>query len=151
MPNLVTAKVLYNVTAAEPLMYADVFATINCEQLASFSPRLIWIQQQVAPGDGVEIIYTTPSDDPTAIDSSAIRGMLIVQNDQTIIIDATTTSLQTACNACCDGSGTVAPYYTSGVPAFVFPTTSPFCIASVDAGDSSAFETFNLRYLQQSQ
>ncbi len=148
MPTLVTANVLYNVTSGTPLMGLGVTATINCERLAAFSPRLIWIQAQFAPGDGVEVIYTTTSTQPDTL-VNVWRGWLIVQDSETIIIDATTGGLEDTCDACCDGTNDVPPLYSSNYPVLTAPTTSPFCIARTDAGDSSAFETLNLAYITQ--
>ncbi len=148
MPNQVIANVLYNVTSATPLMGLDVTATINCAELASFSPRKVWITTQIAPGDGTALIYVITSDEPTDL-TNAIQGYMVVQGSQTIVIDAIDGGLEDACDACCDGDNSVTPYYTSGVPAFTVPTTTAYCIERTDAGDASAFENFNLAYLTQ--
>ncbi len=97
----------------------------------------------------MEIIYTTTFNDPTALDPYAVQGYMIVQNDNTIIIDAFPGALEAACNACCDGNNAVAKYYTSNLPTVIYPSTSPFCIQRVDAGGSVSNEDFNLAYLQQ--
>ena len=147
MPNLVTAKVLYNITSATPLIYSDVTVTINCLALSAFSPRPAWITTQIAPGDGVEMIYNVTYQQPADL-TNVIRGYAIVQGSESIVIDALNAdAVAEACNSCCDGDFDVAPYYTSGVPAFTYPVAGLFCIASADAGDSSAFETFNLKYI----
>lgn len=149
MANLATAKVLYNITSATPLMYSDVTVTINCLALSAFSPRPAWITTQIAPGDGVEMIYVVTFEEPADL-TNVIRGYAIVQGSESIVIDALNAdSVAEACNACCGEGFDVAPYYTSGVPAFTYPVDGLFCIEAVDAGDSSAFETFNLKYIAQ--
>lgn len=147
MPNLVTAKVLYNITSGNPLMYSDVSITLNCLELSAFSPRQAWIKTEVAPGDGTALVYVVTSEEPADL-TNVIQGWMVVQNSESVIIDAVDLdAILGACNACCDGEYEIAPYYTSGVPAFTVPSFSQFCIERTDDGSSSAFETFNLDYL----
>lgn len=146
----VTASVLYNVTSGTPLMGQGVTAVINCERLNAFSPRAAWIKPQYNPGDGTVITYTTTAEpnDPE-IDANSIKGWMIQQDDATLIIDAVTgQAIVDACGACCGPTGiVVAPFYTSGVPAFTYPVSATYCITRADDGSAYAHEILTEDYV----
>lgn len=142
----VNANVLYNVTSGTPLMGQGVIATLNCDNFSAFSPRRAWIKTEYNPGDGTVLTYSTTAEpnDPDVVAGNAIQGWMIVQDDNTLIIDAVNAqAIIDACNACCGpGLATIAPFYTSGPPAYVYPVSAKYCITRSD--DGSAYEHENL-------
>lgn len=155
MARLVTAVVLYNGLTNEWVgdQATPTTITINCERLQAYSPRPVWLQRWLAPGDGTLVMYQPTfeltSADVAAYGGNMVQGIWIQQDNLSAMIDvASINAFLEACNGCCDDDVAVplARYYTSGVPAFAAPTVSNYCIARVDAGDATAFNDFALAY-----
>lgn len=149
---IVNANVLFNVTSGTALMGQGVVASINCLKLSAFSPRQAWIKTNYHAGDGTTITYTVTMEptDPE-IDATTIKGWMVQQEDDVLIIDAVSAqAILDACNACCgDVPALIPPYYTSGVPAYVYPVASKFCVTRADEGSAWDHELFTEDYIVQ--
>lgn len=155
MARLVTAKVIYNGLTNEFVANdPNALVTITCENLSAYSPRQVWLQRWLAPGDGTLIMYQPTfqltSADVAAYGANLIQGLWIQTLDGVpVMIDVLDLqTFLTACNGCCDDDVPVpiTPYYSTGVPSFTYPTTTSYCIARVDDGSADAFNNFALDY-----
>lgn len=153
MPNLINAYVIYNGTTG---IYVgnDTPApqiSINCERLQAFSPRPVWLKRFLAPGDGTDILYE-PTFAPTSdeiLDTNTLTGFWIEQDNQDVMIDATTiAAFQTACDACCGTvPAVVANNYAGAPPAFTPPSITTLCIYRADDGSAGAHDDFAADYV----
>lgn len=150
---LVQAYLIYN---AQSNTYVDdgTLVTINCDQLAAFTPVKCWLQTWLPAGDGTDVVYQLTFDvnsvDLTQYGTNLIQGVYIEQNGMGMVIDvADVETVSTACNACCDDSPavTLTRYYTGGIPAFSNPSAATFCITRLDDGSASAHNEAALAYV----
>lgn len=153
MPNLVNAYVIYNGTTNEFVGDNGVTISINCERLAAFSPRPVWLKRLLAPGDGTIILYE-PTFNPTSdelLDTNTLQGFWIEQDGMDVMIDVTTqAAFQTACDACCGTVPTIiANNYAGNTPDFTPLTLNTFCIYRFDNGSAGAHDAFAWAYTGQ--
>lgn len=152
MAKLVNAYVIYN-GASNSYVDDGTVITLNCEMLAAFTPRAVWLQRVLAPGDGTLVLYqptfSINSTDITQYGTNLIQGFWVEQNGMGMMVDvANINTIITACNTCCDDSpvGTLTRFYTSGIPLFAAPTTQYYCITRLDNGSITAHQDAAFAY-----
>lgn len=156
MAQEISAYVIYNATTGTYYGNNPQQVAINCYDLGAFSPKFGWLKRQLGMGTaGGSIIDYSPTfsaTDPEIFGlPNTLRGVFIQQGASLVMIDAVSVANVIAtCDACCDGNNAVTQYYTSGVPAFVTPSTNTYTIQRADAGTPSAFDLFSLDYMNQS-
>lgn len=153
MPNLVNAYVLYNGTTGQYVGGEGQTISINCERLQAFSPRPVWLKRFLAPGDGTVILYE-PTFYPTSaelLDSNTLLGYWLEQDQQDVMIDATTlTAFQTACDACCGEVPAIITNRYGGSPtAFTPPTATTYCLTRTDSGSAGDHDAAAAAYVGQ--
>lgn len=154
MSQLISAYAIYN--GASGVYYGDnpQLISLNCLDFQAFSPKFGYLKRQLSMGvAGGTIIQYSPTFDANdpEIDSNTLQGVFVQQGAGLVMIDAVSAeSVVNTCDACCDaGSNAVTRYYTSGVPAFVSPTTSTYTIARADNGTPAAIDQFSMDYMSQ--
>jgi hypothetical protein len=156
---IVSAYAIFDGTTATYVGDANETVQINCERVNAFSPRPVWLTRYLAPGQGVYILYQPTFDvnqvsadnGATFYDDNTLQGFWIEVDGKDVMIDAAdAAAFVEACDTCCDDQPvTVTRFYTSGITAFVTPTTSIFCIARADNGSVAAHEAVSTDYLTQ--
>lgn len=155
MPNLVNAYVLYDgltgiyVGNDSP---APVIS-INCERLAAYSPRPVWLKRMPGPGDGTVILYEltfNPTSQET-LDTNTLQGMYIMQDEQGVMVDVTTVAaFQAACDACCGAVPAIIASNYNGAPTAYAPLgLNSLCIFRSDDGSAGAHDDFSADYAGQ--
>jgi hypothetical protein len=149
---IVSAYAIYNGTTSTYVGDDNATVQINCERVQAFSPRPVWLKRNLAPGQGVYVLYTPTFDgnDPE-IDDNTLQGFWVEVDGKDVMIDAATANaFVEACDACCDDAPiTVTRFYTSGIPDFDTPTTTIYCIERDDNGSVAAHEAVSTDYLTQ--
>lgn len=155
MSKFVSAYLIYN---AANNTYVDdgTLVVLNCERLQAFTPRRVWLQRALVPGDGTDIQYmltfNASSTDVTQYGTNLIQGFYVEQDGQGMMVDvADINTIISACNACCDDSpvATLTRYYTGGITLFATPVAANFCITRLDDGSLDAHRQIAMSYAGQ--
>ncbi len=155
MAKLVNAYVIYNAFNAS-YVNDGTLITINCERLADFTPKQVWLQRFMPSGDGTiteyQVTFGVNSSDLLQYGTNLIQGVYVEQDGKGFIVDvADVNTITNACNACCDSSpvATLTRFYTGGIPLFADPATALFCITRLDDGSISAHQNAAFAYTGQ--
>lgn len=155
MGNLVSAYVIYDMQQNQYINNGKL-VTINCEQVTQFSPKRVWLQRWLAPGDGTVINYqptmAVNSTDLAQYGTNLIQGFIVEQvGGGNVIVDVLDINTFLAgCNACCGNTAvTLARYYTGGIADFAYPVSAKFCITRLDDGSAFAHNQAALAYASQ--
>lgn len=155
MAKLVSAYVIYN---GHSNSYVDdgTVITLNCDRLQAFTPRPVWLQRVLAPGDGTLITYqptfVVNSTDLTQYGTNLIQGFWVEQDGMGMMVDvADINTIRSACNQCCDDDPAVplARFYASGITAFTNPVEATYCITVLDDGSITAHQNAAMKYAGQ--
>lgn len=155
MAKLVNAYVIYN-GASNTYVDDGTVITLNCERLQAFTPRAVWLQRSLAPGDGTTILYQPTflvnSTDIAQYGNNLIQGFWVEQDGMGMMVDvANVNTIITACNQCCDSSPavTLTRFYTGGITSFTNPTEQSYCVTRSDDGSAYAHTKFSTDYISQ--
>jgi hypothetical protein len=153
MPRLISAYAIFDGQSGVVLEDSPI-VTINCDDLAAYSPRPCAIKRNLAPGFGVQVNTQITFDvcDPE-IDSNTLFGYAVAIDGKTIVLDVSggVNAIVSACNACCDDEvpAVLSRSYTSGVPSFSAPAPTTYTLTRMDDGQPYDIQQATLDYLSQ--
>lgn len=121
---------------------------INVDRLQGFSPRLAWVKRYLVPGQNqVQALLTFEPTSAEQLDPNTIVGLYIEIDGQGVVIDCI--SIANFISVANGVSTSFTQTYPGGVPAFVSPVPSAFCVVRADDGSGSAHNNVVKDYVTQ--
>jgi hypothetical protein len=121
--------------------------SINADRVQAFTPRNAWVKRYIVPGQNqVQVLLTFEPSSAELTDPNTLQGVYIEQDGQGAVVDSISiANLTDALN----GVGSITRRYAAGVPLFVTPTTTAYCLVRSDDGSSYAHGQVTMQYVGQ--
>lgn len=121
--------------------------SINADRVQAFTPRNAWIKRYLVPGQNqIQYLLTFEPTSAELADPNTLSGVYIEQDGKGVVVDCISiANLVVALN----GTGSYTQQYTSGVPLFVSPTATAYCIVRQDDGSGYAHAKIETDYVTQ--
>lgn len=120
---------------------------INVSKLQGFSPRNAWVRRYIVPGQNqVQSLLTFEVNSVDVLDANLLQGVYLEVSGEGVVIDCISIDNFIAA---ADGTGTITQRYAAGIPAFVSPGPSTYCLVRADDGSVSAHSDVCTDYVQQ--
>lgn len=118
---------------------------INVERLNAYTPRAAYLLRYLVPGQNqIQYLLTFEVSSIQLLDANTLQGVYIEQDGIGVLIDCVSvTDFITNANA---GTNPTRRY-GAGIPAFVNPSISSYCISRLDDGTGSAVNQFVMDYV----
>jgi hypothetical protein len=121
---------------------------INVSKLQGFSPRFAYLKRYLVPGQNqVQYLLTFDVSSVDLLDPNTLTGVYVEVSGEGVLVDCISVDdfIATA-----DGTqAALTRKYASGIPAFVTPTPSTYCITRLDDGSVSAHSQVSTDYVGQ--
>lgn len=152
---IIQAYAIYDGRSNKFIGTSNPLIDINCERLAAYTPRPVWLKRYLANGsDGTEgnliELPTIAPDSSDLADSNTLQGYWIEQDGYGVMVDVAFVTAGQPDNfqvQCSSSTPSVATrFYTSGIPTFIQPSLFNFCISRTDDGSVGAVNKLALDY-----
>lgn len=121
---------------------------INVSKLQGFSPRFAYLKRYLVPGQNqIQQLLTFEVSSVELLDPNILTGVYVEVSGEGVLVDCVSVAdfIATA-----DGTQTnLTRKYPGGVPAFVTPTTTKYCITRLDDSSVSAHSQVVTDYVGQ--
>lgn len=124
--------------------------SLNADRIGAFTPRPCWIKRYLVPGQNqIQVLLTFEPTSAEVADPNTLFGIYVEQDGLGVVVDCiSVANLVGALN----GTGSYTTLYTGqtgGVPIFVSPTTTAYCLVRADDGSGYAHAKVETDYVLQ--
>lgn len=121
---------------------------INVSKLQGFSPRYAYLKRYLVPGQNqIQYLLTFDASSVDMLDPNLLQGVYVEVSGEGVLVDCVSVAdfIATA-----DGTqANLTRRYAGGIPAFISPTKTKYCITRLDAGNGSAINQVVMDYIGQ--
>lgn len=119
--------------------------SLNADRVQAFTPRNSWIKRYLVPGQNqIQYLLTFEPTSAELADPNTLSGVYIEQDGKGVVVDCiSVANLVGALN----GTSSYTQQYTSGVPLFLSPTSTAYCLVRVDDGSGYAHAKVETDYV----
>lgn len=120
---------------------------INVSKIQGFSPRNAFVKRYLVPGQNqVQALLTFDITSADALDPNLLQGVYLEISGEGVVIDCISIDNFIAA---ADGTGSIITRYSGGIPAFVSPSPTTYCVIRADDGTGSSHNKFVTDYVLQ--
>lgn len=121
---------------------------INVSKLQGFSPRFAYLKRYLVPGQNqIQYLLTFEVSSQELLDPNTLQGIYAEVSGEGVLIDCISVA-----DFIATADGTQAAFtrrYAGGIPAFVSPTPTKYCITRLDDASGSAHNQIVMDYVLQ--
>lgn len=121
--------------------------SLNADRIQALTPRPAYIKRYLVPGQNqIQYLLTFEPTSAEVADPNTLTGVYVEQDGIGVVVDCISiANLVGALN----GTGSYTQLYTTGVPLFVSPTATVYCLSRVDDGSGFAHSKVISDYVTQ--